>query len=215
MKKRSIIFISLSVAIHLGVFSLLLSANPTELEIHSNSEHGSSPISIHLLTKNEPQNKSLNKPITEKNTLPIKQTTVINTPHQKKPESTYLGSAITNNIPTKPTLQSTTKETSELAYTPDHVKINNILRDELAKHFYYPAVAQRRNWQGEVLIEFTVKSNGKITQININKSSGYEILDNAAIDALRKIDSKDKFSLVLNGQSIEKTLPIIYALASR
>ncbi|HEX7598817.1 MAG TPA: energy transducer TonB [Polyangia bacterium] len=49
----------------------------------------------------------------------------------------------------------------------------------------YPEIAQRRNWEGEVLLRVHVTSDGRPTQISIQRSSGRDVLDLAAIEAVR------------------------------
>jgi len=66
-------------------------------------------------------------------------------------------------------------------------KILSLLKTRLSQNFYYPKLAQRRNWQGNVLLEFDVNSNGNIKNIEVKQSSGYTILDNAAINSLSKV----------------------------
>ncbi len=53
----------------------------------------------------------------------------------------------------------------------------------IAQHAYnsYPKRAKRRNWQGDVFIQFTLEPNGRISQLSIVESSGRKLLDNAAL----------------------------------
>ncbi|MDH5483627.1 MAG: energy transducer TonB [Gammaproteobacteria bacterium] len=95
---------------------------------------------------------------------------------------------------------------------PDILLVTHILKNGFSRHFYYPKTAQRRSWQGKVLLEFTITSSGNIEKIHINSSSGYSVLDNAAIDALKKIEENNEFALALNGHSIEQILPVTYKL---
>ncbi|MDX1351705.1 MAG: energy transducer TonB [Thiomicrorhabdus sp.] len=46
----------------------------------------------------------------------------------------------------------------------------------------YPRRAKRRHWEGEVMIEFNLTPNGKITRLKIIESSGRSILDQAALE---------------------------------
>jgi protein TonB len=94
----------------------------------------------------------------------------------------------------------------------DHVQVASLLKNELTKYFYYPKLAQRRQWQGQVLLEFTIFPTGIIDYIKIKESSGYIVLDNAAVNALKKIRQKEKFSLALNGNTISQVLPVTYKL---
>ncbi len=50
----------------------------------------------------------------------------------------------------------------------------------------YPPVAERRNQQGTVVLNVTVSASGRAIKIAIKKSSGFELLDQAAITAVRE-----------------------------
>ena len=50
----------------------------------------------------------------------------------------------------------------------------------------YPRRAKRRQWEGVVVIEFKLLSNGKITQLSLVNSSGKSILDTAALSIFQK-----------------------------
>ncbi len=49
----------------------------------------------------------------------------------------------------------------------------------------YPALAQRRGWQGTVILAVTVLEDGKTHQVRLHKSSGYKLLDQSAWKAVR------------------------------
>jgi protein TonB len=61
------------------------------------------------------------------------------------------------------------------------------LQQEIARHFSYPLLARRRGWQGEVLLAFRLESDGRIIDARVARSSGYGVLDRAALDALGKV----------------------------
>jgi len=50
----------------------------------------------------------------------------------------------------------------------------------------YPLAARRRGLQGRVVIAAQVHSDGRCTETRIRHSSGHELLDNAARDAVRR-----------------------------
>lgn len=50
----------------------------------------------------------------------------------------------------------------------------------------YPSLALRRNWQGTVLLRVHVLANGRPSQIQIQTSSGRDVLDQAAIKAVQQ-----------------------------
>lgn len=49
----------------------------------------------------------------------------------------------------------------------------------------YPIDAARKGLQGEVGLEFAINKDGKATHIRVIKSSGYEILDKAIVEAIK------------------------------
>jgi TonB family protein len=49
----------------------------------------------------------------------------------------------------------------------------------------YPVRARREGWQGAVVVQIVLSSNGTIKSLNVLKSSGYDILDRAAVEAIK------------------------------
>lgn len=50
----------------------------------------------------------------------------------------------------------------------------------------YPSLAQRRGWEGTVLLRIRVLANGKPSEIQIHTSSGRDVLDQAAVRAVQR-----------------------------
>src|SRR5690606_31137464 len=50
----------------------------------------------------------------------------------------------------------------------------------------YPSLAQRRGWEGTVLLRVRVLASGKPAEILIHKSSGRDALDQAALRAVKR-----------------------------
>ncbi len=48
----------------------------------------------------------------------------------------------------------------------------------------YPSTARRRGWEGEVRLLVTVTATGRVSKITIAHSSGYQILDRAAVSSV-------------------------------
>jgi len=49
----------------------------------------------------------------------------------------------------------------------------------------YPEQARERNWQGTVVLKVLVAQDGRSARLRVEKSSGYPILDTAALRAVR------------------------------
>jgi TonB family protein len=52
---------------------------------------------------------------------------------------------------------------------------------QYAKHDYYPAVAQRLSYQGDVLIGMVIGVDGSTQDVTVLQTSGYSSLDSAAM----------------------------------
>jgi protein TonB len=49
----------------------------------------------------------------------------------------------------------------------------------------YPEFARRKGWEGRVVVRVSVDANGRPTQTAISKGSGYGVLDQAALQAVK------------------------------
>ena len=74
-----------------------------------------------------------------------------------------------------------TKESNNARYVNDFR-----LKIERMGNVYYPPAARARNIYGEVRLLVAIRSNGKLEQVKILKSSGYGVLDEAALQSVRQ-----------------------------
>jgi len=91
-------------------------------------------------------------------------------------------------------------------------RIRARLLGDLARHFEYPLVARIRGWEGTVLLELRVESDGHLDRIRIERSSGYAVLDRSALNSLNRLGYLTEAATWLNGRSIDMQLPVIYRL---
>jgi periplasmic protein TonB len=54
----------------------------------------------------------------------------------------------------------------------------------------YPAMSRRRGETGRAVVQFVLSASGRIENIELKKSSGYDRLDQAALDAIRSSSCK-------------------------
>ncbi len=67
------------------------------------------------------------------------------------------------------------------------VEIEGCIKEKVVRKVKpeYPMRARREGWQGVVVVQIVLSSNGTIKNLDLVKSSGYDILDRAAIGAVR------------------------------
>jgi protein TonB len=75
----------------------------------------------------------------------------------------------------------------------------------------YPAIARRKGWQGTVRLELHIEPDGLISRLRIDKTSGYPLLDRAAVRSLQ-LASVPRAGRWLNGQAIDIVIPVEYRL---
>jgi len=77
----------------------------------------------------------------------------------------------------------------------------------------YPKMAKRLNQQGVAEVSFTINKNGCISNVKLYKSSGYSLIDKAAVKAVKKIINLKPIPKKLNKNKWEMVLPINYKLS--
>lgn len=108
--------------------------------------------------------------------------------------------------------ESSLSERQNVSQAPDgearKQRIQIVMQQVLSEHFRYPLLAQRRGWQGEVILAFRLEVDGRILNARIAQSSGYGVLDRAALRALDKVGR-----LQHNGHhAFTLEVPVIYRL---
>ncbi len=62
----------------------------------------------------------------------------------------------------------------------------SIISKLVREHLEYPYLARRMNWEGEVLLFFKLNPAGEVEEIKVLKSSGFEVLDKHAVNAVKR-----------------------------
>lgn len=80
------------------------------------------------------------------------------------------------------------------------------------KYKRYPAQALEKGWQGRVEIRMIIGANGMIQAVNVKTSSGFEILDNQAVDMVKKAKPLAPIPAALRGKEFTVDIPVIFDL---
>lgn len=87
------------------------------------------------------------------------------------------------------------------------------LRHALSRYFYYPELAIRYGWQGTVKIGVRLGRDGTVSDVHLVHSSGYAVLDDAALRSTRNIHSVGSFDGASPRDHFDVQLPVVYRLA--
>ncbi|MFT6914770.1 MAG: protein TonB [Motiliproteus sp.] len=86
----------------------------------------------------------------------------------------------------------------------------------LESYFSYPLKARHKGWQGEVRLRVDIDSNGQVAAVRLASSSGYGVLDRAALKSMKQVAEIDpaRLQLTLTGQPLEVEIPVAYRLVN-
>ena len=96
------------------------------------------------------------------------------------------------------------------AGTLDQYKLALIIASRRYKR--YPAIALEKGWQGRVEVHMVIGANGMIASASIKTGSGHDILDNQALDMLKKGNTTVPIPASLRGREFSIDIPVIFNL---
>lgn len=134
-----------------------------------------------------------NKPIIE---APLQ--TATNAPAAIPPKAQEINPPIASKLSPSAPKQQENYEEENLG------RIRSILMERLV----YPKNAVRLKQQGEATVTFTLEANREVSQISITKSSGFELLDDAAKNLI--INSAGEFPKP--SKAVRISVPVAYKL---
>ncbi len=82
----------------------------------------------------------------------------------------------------------------------------------LAAHKDYPPMARRQHQQGVVMLRFTISASGQVDGSGISRSSGYNLLDRAALETLKKVGRFPPFPTGLTRSQLTIEVPLAFRL---
>lgn len=93
-----------------------------------------------------------------------------------------------------------------------HEGYGTTLWNAISKFKKYPRIAQSRGWQGEVVVELSLDGNGKLKSKKIIQNSGYEVLDQQALEMVDKALPFPEPPEALRGSGFTIRVPIPFKL---
>jgi protein TonB len=75
----------------------------------------------------------------------------------------------------------------------------------------YPRLARQQNWQGTTEVRLQIGSDGKVKDVVVGRTSGYELLDQRAIELVKHL-RLPKIPSAFRQREFTVTVPITFAL---
>lgn len=89
--------------------------------------------------------------------------------------------------------------------------VGESLHRRISELRHYPSTARLNGWEGKVVLKVSIRNDGHLNSVEVVKTSGYESLDQAAIEAVRRacpLHMKHE----LSSEMVVLTLPVNYSL---
>jgi protein TonB len=87
------------------------------------------------------------------------------------------------------------------------------LRRRLAELKRYPSTARLNGWEGKVVLRAVIRADGHLSEVKVHRSSGYDVLDNAAMEAIRMVCPLHMHQ-ALGAAEVAVYVPMVYSLGS-
>ena len=87
-----------------------------------------------------------------------------------------------------------------------------VIKERIFYHWVYPLAAQDSNIQGDLLIVLRLDNNGNCIKCDVTQPSGYKILDDHALEAIRMANPFPPFPDSLNLQFLNINASFSYQL---
>ena len=167
------------------------------------------------------------KPEVKKEPLPAPDKTPTTVPLSKPPVSVTPKEEQVSETNPKPEANPT-RVITKAADTPQETKIVNapspekvtaatndyssLLAAAIAKYKQYPKIAQMCGWQGLIIIELQLNPQGGVIYSQIKKSSGYDVLDQEALEMIKRASPFPQPPEALRNKNFTVLVPISFKL---
>jgi protein TonB len=87
-----------------------------------------------------------------------------------------------------------------------------IISSLISRYQRYPRIAQLRGWEGTTQVQLVVSTAGKMVSAAILHSSGFEVLDNQALEMVQQAAPLPRPPESLRGREFTVMVPIVFKL---
>ena len=118
---------------------------------------------------------------------------------------------ITNTIPIKKSTVVPEKSMDVKAQQKVIESYGALLTRHISAFKKYPRIAQRRIWEGDILLEITLNKNSKILNINVINKSKHEVLNKEAVAMIERAQPLPKANNI-KSETFKVFVPVVFKL---
>jgi len=83
-------------------------------------------------------------------------------------------------------------------------------QQKIADRISFPFQAKEEGWEGVVTLTLTILKDGSLEDVELKKSSGYDIFDQDALNTARIVSPFDSFAKDITKEQVVITVPVVY-----
>ena len=164
---------------------------------HVVTKNIATPSIISLTTKSDPPTISTQKEVTDSSFIATESS-------ENKGEAVAITSPKNIEAPIQKATPSETQNTRG--------QYGALLAQEIAKFKQYPALAKQTRQQGVVILQLEMNNLGKLITAKVYQSSSYELLDNQALDMVKKASPFSQPPMDLHEHDLSILVPVSFRL---
>lgn len=107
--------------------------------------------------------------------------------------------------------QAIERDIRRISTRADYGWLAETLWAALEQHKRYPSIARMNRWEGRVVVHVTVRRDGRLVNPEVEESSGYSVLDQAAVDVVQHA-SPLPLKYALEQSPVAVSIPLTYQL---
>jgi protein TonB len=88
----------------------------------------------------------------------------------------------------------------------------DLVAEMLQRHQHYPLSARRRGLSGQVILQFTIHADGRITDPQITDSTGHAVFHTASLRVLKRVGRMPPFPPELHQRQLTVKIPMLYEI---
>jgi periplasmic protein TonB len=154
----------------------------------------------------------LTAPIATPTEPPAAETMTEQRPEESKPSPPEPAPSVPSAPPTPPLAAVVPPAAAQIDPAAAIARFRQQIVDLAARYKRYPRRARDNGWTGDVVVRIEVAPSGSVNAVSVKTSSGYDVLDDQALEMFRKAAAEVAVAAGLRGSAFAVEVRAIYSL---
>lgn len=92
------------------------------------------------------------------------------------------------------------------------LKYVNEVQKKISESIYYPPQAKDAGWEGKVNLKLHIKSDGSLSEVDVARSSGYQLFDDTAYAVTKNLSPYPPFPASIQASDLWVEVPVVFQI---